>query len=358
MAIRAGAGNGMDLNGRQLKGWESRRPGPLWEVCAKRDAGQDLAHLVPVTTVDSRLSPADRLGKERAALRLRREDRLAALKRGRGLCFWRRWKEPRTIVRWGLGLTGLRQRAYEEFLDVRIVENEVSLRRLPAAFEGFRLAQISDLHCDIDPALVARVIERLRGLRFDRCVLTGDYHDVIGRPWDTSLELMRTLVPHCGPEPVGILGNHDFLAKVVPLEEMGLRILLNENLPIERGDARIWLCGIDDPHTFGTHDLAQAMAGIPEDELRILLAHSPEVWREAARMGFDLMLCGHTHGGQICLPGGFPIVRRARVPRRMIAGPWSVGSLRGYTSRGTGGCSVPARLNCPPEITVHVLRRG
>lgn len=344
--------------GRRLKARECRRRGLVWEACAKRDAGQDLAHFVPVPTVASPSSPADRLGSDRVELRLRREARLAALKRGKGLCFWRRWTEPRLAVRWGLKFTGLWRRAYEEFLDVRIVENVVRMRRLPAAFDGFRLAQISDLHCDIDPALIDRVIERLRGVKFDRCVLTGDYHDVIGRPWDASLELMRRLVPHCGQEPVGILGNHDFLAKVPSLEEMGLRILLNENLPIERGDARIWLCGIDDPHSFGTHDLARAAAGIPEDEVRILLSHSPEIWREAAAKRFDLVLCGHTHGGQLCLPGGFPIVRRARVPRKMIAGPWSAGTLQGYTSRGTGGCSVPARLNCPPEITIHVLRRG
>jgi predicted MPP superfamily phosphohydrolase len=297
-----------------------------------------------------------RLGADLVRERLRREREIWKRKNGTSLrSIWDPLIIPWT-VRAGLRVTGLSRRAYREFLDVRVVENVVALPSLPAAFDGFRLLQISDLHSDIDPALIERVIELLAVSRFDRCVLTGDYHNQIGTPWDESLALTLRLMPHLGPQPLAILGNHDFLAKVPPFEAGGLRVLLNESVAIETGGERLWICGVDDAHLFRTHDLRAASAGIPAHECRILLSHSPETWREAASLGYALQLSGHTHGGQLCLPGGFPIVRKAPVPRALLAGAWREGGMIGYTSRGTGSCSVAARLNCPPEITIHILR--
>lgn len=300
--------------------------------------------------------PATRLGPERLQRRLAREAQLLRRKQHRGPWAFKRLFPFRPTVRLALRLTGLTGRAYREFLDVRIVENTVRLPTLPRAFDGFRLLQLSDLHTDIDPALVERIAERLGGVSFDQAVLTGDYHDIIGTPWDEAVALTLRLVPLLGTEPLAILGNHDLLAKVPLLEAAGLRVLLNESVALARGGERLWICGVDDPHSFRTHDLAAARAGIAEHACRVLLAHSPEVAWEAASHGYALQLSGHTHGGQICAPGGFPIVRKAPVPRPLIAGPWQVGAMVGYTSRGTGSCSVPARLNCPPEITVHILR--
>jgi len=237
-----------------------------------------------------------------------------------------------------------------------LVENVVPLPALPAAFDGFRLLQLSDLHSDIDPALIGRVIERVNEARFDRCVLTGDYHDRIGVPWADSLAATLSLIPHLGPEPLAILGNHDFLAKVPHFEAAGLRVLLNESVSIERDGAQLWICGVDDAHLYGTHDLRAASAGIPEGDCRILLSHSPETWQEATDLGYALHLSGHTHGGQLCLPGGIAILRKAPVRRALIAGSWRAGAMHGYTSRGTGSCTVAARFHCPPEITIHILR--
>lgn len=300
--------------------------------------------------------PAARLGAENAAARRERELALWRKKKKRG---WRIVLRPFSVpraVRLALRVLGLADRAYREFLDVRVVENPVRVRGLPPAFAGFRLLQVADLHSDLDPALVERVRSRLAGLSFDQAVLTGDYHDEIGTPWDDSLALTLGLVPALGPQPLAILGNHDYLENVPALEAGGLRVLLNENVALERAGSRLWICGVDDPRYLGAPDLVVASAGIPPDECRVLLAHSPEPAAEAARLGYALQLSGHTHGGQICLPGGRPIVKRARVPLALVAGAWEVDGMPGYTSRGTGGCSVAARLNCPPEITVHILR--
>ncbi len=262
------------------------------------------------------------------------------------------------VILFLLKIAGLAETGRKNFLDVRILENAVFLPAMPAAFEGFRLLQLSDLHCDLDPALIDVVIQRLQEVTYDAAVLTGDYHNEIGGAHDRSLELMGRLVPHLKGPRLAVLGNHDFIEKVVFLEAAGLKVLLNEAESIERNGARLWICGVDDPHFFGTHDLAKARSPVPPGETAILLCHSPETFRQAAELGYALMLSGHTHGGQICFPGGFALVKNAPVPRRLLAGSWQVGGLAGYTSRGTGACGVPARFFCPPEITVHILKRS
>ena len=135
-------------------------------------------------------------------------------------------------------------------------------------------------------------------------------------------------------------------------------LLLNECEPVLRGPERIFIAGIDDQHFFRTGDIAKAAAQIPRGEFAILLSHTPETFQQAEQAGFQFMLSGHTHGGQICLPGSIPITLDARLPRQFGAGPWSYGTMQGYTSVGVGTSIAPVRLNCPPEITIHELRRG
>ncbi|MFV0416694.1 MAG: metallophosphoesterase, partial [Chthoniobacterales bacterium] len=186
---------------------------------------------------------------------------------------------------------------------------------------------------------------------------TGDFHHRIAGSPDRSLGEMKTLIPQLGKNPIGVLGNHDFIEKVAFLEHHGMQILLNENVALRRGDAQIWICGVDDPNFFGTEDLLRAKTETPPEAFLILLSHSTEPYQQAAMMGYRFMLSGHTHGGQICLPGGIPIINNARSPRRLISGAWREGPLQGYTSPGTGACGLPCRLNCPPEITLHTLRK-
>ena len=117
------------------------------------------------------------------------------------------------------------------------------------------------------------------------------------------------------------------------------------------------LAGIDDAHFFRVDNIEKAALVIPHGEFSILLSHTPEIYRQAAHANFDLLLSGHTHGGQICLPGSIPIKLEAVLPRRMGAGAWQYHNMSGYTSVGAGTSVVPVRLNCPPEITLHRLRR-
>jgi uncharacterized protein len=151
------------------------------------------------------------------------------------------------------------------------------------------------------------------------------------------------------------LGNHDTVRMVPSMEAMGIHMLLNEAVAIERGGERIYLAGIDDAHFYGVDNIEKAASGIPQDEFMILLSHTPEVYRQAAHAGFNVMLSGRTHGGQICLPGGMPIQLNAVLPRHMAAGAWKHHSMTGYTSVGAGASIVTVRFNCRPEITLHHL---
>jgi predicted MPP superfamily phosphohydrolase len=141
------------------------------------------------------------------------------------------------------------------------------------------------------------------------------------------------------------------------IKNMGARVLLNESVVIRRDDVEMWIAGVDDNHYYQCADIPRAFGDAPDEGFRILLVHSPESVAEACAAGCDLYLAGHTHGGQICLPFGIPVIRNARCPREFLSGSWQSGNLRGYTSRGTGSSGIPARLFCPPEITIHELVR-
>jgi uncharacterized protein len=136
---------------------------------------------------------------------------------------------------------------------------------------------------------------------------------------------------------------------------MGIRMLLNECDVILRGEASIHLAGIDDAHFFRVDNIEKAGDPIPQGAFSVLLSHTPENYRQAAHAKFDLLLSGHTHGGQICLPGGVPITLDSHLPRRLGSGAWRWQGMAGYTSVGAGSCIVPVRLSCPPEITLHRL---
>lgn len=134
-------------------------------------------------------------------------------------------------------------------------------------------------------------------------------------------------------------------------------MLLNECDVIRRAGERILLAGIDDAHFFRVDSIEKAAESIAEDDFSILLSHTPEVFRQAAHAGFDVILAGHTHGGQICLPGSIPITLDSALPRKFGAGAWVYDGMLGYTSVGAGSSVVAVRLKCLPEITVHELVR-
>ena len=301
-----------------------------------------------------------RLGSLYARQRLGIESDHEAQIFGQGLNFFHieNWYLSEPLIRNALRLTGLYWRARRNAERVELRGNSVRTTALPPRFDGFTVLHLSDLHVEMSEGAMRRVGDLVDGLSYDLCVLTGDYRAKTFGPFDATLDGLAQLRQHLREPIYGVLGNHDTIRMVPALEGMGIRMLLNESDVIERGGERIHLAGIDDAHYFRVDNIEKAAAQIPVEEFSVLLSHTPEIYRQAAHAGFDLMLSGHTHGGQICLPGSIPITLDSHLPRRFGSGAWRYHRMAGYTSVGAGSCIVPVRLNCPPEITVHRLQCG
>lgn len=298
-----------------------------------------------------------RLGKIHARQRLGIETDHEAQAFGQGLTFLHLENLPysRAVIEGVLRLSGMYWRGRRNAARPRVLTNEIVSARLPAAFDGFTILHLSDLHADISPEAMARVAELIAGLDYDLCVWTGDYRGETFGDFRACLDGLLRLRRVISGDIYAVLGNHDSILMVPDLEAMGVAALLNENVAIRRSGAAIWLAGVDDAHFYRVDNLEKAARDIPDAAYSILLSHTPEIYRQAAHAGFDLLLGGHTHGGQICLPGGFPLTLDAVLPRRMGRGAWKYGAMAGYTSAGAGTSIVPVRFNCPPEITLHRL---
>jgi predicted MPP superfamily phosphohydrolase len=301
-----------------------------------------------------------RLGRVHARQRIGIEDDHEARLLGRRLPFFDRenWRPSSSVIRKTLKLTGLYWRARKNAERVQIRRNDIVLPRLPAAFDGFTILQLSDLHVDISPGAMRRLSELLPGLAYDLCVLTGDYRGKTYGPFAATITGMARVCQHLTGPVYGVLGNHDTIRMVPALEEMGIRMLLNEAETIERDGHCIHLGGIDDAHFYRLDNIEKVAFRFPDDEFSILLSHTPEIYRQAAHAEFDMLLSGHTHGGQLCLPGSVPVTLDAKLPRRLGSGLWKHRDMVGYTSVGVGSSTLPVRLNCLPEIALHHLRRG
>lgn len=300
-----------------------------------------------------------RLNSAHAIERLRRESaHEQRLKRG-GLASFRvrnLYSSP-TLLRGALKSVGLYRRARANAARVQLEENILRFANLPEAFDGITILHLSDLHVDMNEDAMRQLAELLPGVHCDFCVLTGDFRGKTYGPFDATLDGLARLRAHLPALAYAVLGNHDSILMVPGLEAIGIRVLLNECEPIVRGNHAVHLAGIDDAHLYRLHDIEKSVTGVPEAAFSILLSHTPEIYREAASAGFDLLLGGHTHGGQICLPGAIPITLDSALPRRMGSGAWTYRGMIGYTSVGVGACVEPVRLNCAPTITLHRLRR-
>ena len=209
---------------------------------------------------------------------------------------------------------------------------------------------------------MTRLAAMLPDINYDLCVLTGDYRAETFGAYEPALAGMEKICSILKRPIYGVLGNHDTIRMVPGLEDMGIRMLLNENHAIKRGDQQIYLAGIDDAHFYRVDNIEKAASGIPVGEFSILLSHTPEVLhQQASYADFSLLLGGHTHGGQICLPGRIPITLDSVLPRHIGSGSWKYRDMVGYTSAGAGSSIVPARFNCPPEnyaSSTCVVRMG
>jgi predicted MPP superfamily phosphohydrolase len=216
------------------------------------------------------------------------------------------------------------------------------------------------MHVDGIDALAESIICIAERAEYDYCILGGDY----GFGFDASDERMRhqvRKVVKClvkKSRVFGVLGNHDEYRTAELLNELGVEMLLNENVCVEREGDKVYLVGVDDCAFFRAAELEKAGATVPNGAFKIIVSHSPDLYEQAAQADYSLYLAGHTHGGQVCLPGGVAVIANARVPRKMVKGTWEYKGMVGYTSYGAGASIVPVRFFCQPEVLLLILTKG
>jgi uncharacterized protein len=259
---------------------------------------------------------------------------------------------------WLLRLVGGYERGHRNAAELACTEVELDFAELPEAFDGFRILHLSDLHLDGNEGLDDRILALLGDRELDVCVLTGDYRTELHGPIRATMEGLQRIVAGVRSRHgfLGILGNHDDCDMVAPMEAMGIRMLINESVQIQKQGQRLQFIGTDDVHYYYTDQAMHALEAA-QDAFSIALVHSPELYDAAARLGAKLYLCGHTHGGQVCLPGGLPIIRHLNRGRAFYRGVWSYRGMQGVTNVGAGTSGIPVRFNTRGEIVILTLRR-
>ncbi len=264
----------------------------------------------------------------------------------------------KNFIAWCIKAVGMWERGRANARRIQHTEHTLHVPGWPRALDGFSLLHLSDLHfsrvhTDVADAIVAA----LDGLEADLAVFTGDYRFGFGGPVDHVYPRFEQILAglRLRHTPIAILGNHDVSVMVEPLRALGLHVFVNQGQLFDFDGAPVWFGGVDDPH-YDVAVLSAALHGAPEGVPRVLLSHTPELAAEAAAQGVGLYLCGHTHGGQLCLPGGRPVRLNVHRHRNLYAGPWQVAGMAGHTTRGLGVTDLPVRYHCPPEAVRLTLR--
>jgi predicted MPP superfamily phosphohydrolase len=254
---------------------------------------------------------------------------------------------------------------------IEITQHDIHLDGLQPAFDGFKIVQLSDIHLDefTEPVFLRHVIGRINDLQADLVLLTGDFINygltskkfAVGSAWQCA-NLLTEL--KCD-QVYGVLGNHDYFVGPGLVNEAlvanKIKMLNNACVAIERGGARFWIAGVEDP-LMGNPDpelaVPAAIRNSPNEPV-VLMCHAPDYVDDLlvhpAGSGVDLMLSGHTHGGQVRLP----MLGALQLPimgRKYVEGLFHLDRMQLYVNRGIGTTGVPFRLNCAPEISLFTLR--
>ncbi len=242
-----------------------------------------------------------------------------------------------------------------------VTETDIWLRRLSPAHEGLRIVQLTDLHHSLFTPIeeIQRAVHLANLLRPDLVALTGDYVTLSRSYIWPVAEALGKLRARLGV--FAVLGNHDFQAGpdeiTRALRAQRIRVLRNARYPLRGRSAIMWIAGVDDLW-WEADDLRAALRSVPARDLKVLLCHNPLGVHNASEHGVDLVLSGHTHGGQVRLPVVGSLYGRSRLGERFVEGWNRLNGTQIYISRGIGKVLVPLRVGCPPEISCLRLRRA
>ena len=243
---------------------------------------------------------------------------------------------------------------------VEITQPELYLPRLHPAFDGYRIVQLSDIHMGsgTNRQRMESAVTRVNQLQADAIVFTGDFVTREIEPFvDDLRDTLRELKAKDGVFTVP--GNHDYWTNINMIrriwQDAGVIDLSNRHHTLQRGDAIMHLAGVDD-YVVHLADVDKVVREMPSEGAAVLLAHEPDYADISAKTGrFDLQLSGHSHGGQVVIPGiGAPVL--PRYGRKYYSGLYQVEGMWQYTNRGLGTIHPRVRFNCRPEITLMTLR--
>lgn len=258
-----------------------------------------------------------------------------------------------TVFVYLLKVVGYHRKGYGNAKTIRVNNLTLEYPNLPEAFNGFRILHLSDLHIDSIPGFANILVSKIKPLQFDLCLLTGDYRKDISGSFNNILKPMKVLSKYI-KAPFGtfaVLGNHDTYLMARYEEESGVQLLINESVEIVKDGQKILVTGTDDPFNYYSESAPISME-TKGYTFKIAIVHTPELGKVASANNYDLYLCGHTHGGQICLRDGFPLISHQFEGKQYNHGTWKIGKMIGYTSKGAGVSGIPLRFNCDAEVTV------
>jgi predicted MPP superfamily phosphohydrolase len=252
--------------------------------------------------------------------------------------------------------------------DLEVVNQTFAIANLPDAFVGFRIVQISDIHLEefTESWFLEEVVAQTNALNPDLVLITGDFISKDPRPiefaWKAAGMCAEILSRLKAPQRFGSLGNHEMGVGpehvVASLKAHGTPVLWDSHVPIERGSDRFWLCGTEQGTAMEHIEMT-----LPENskESVLLMCHEPDSIDILAThprfASVDLMLAGHSHGGQVRLPLIGPLVLPP-MGKKYVQGRFKVGKTLLYVNRGIGTVGMPFRLFCPPELTHITLARA
>ncbi|HUV04784.1 MAG TPA: metallophosphoesterase [Armatimonadota bacterium] len=253
---------------------------------------------------------------------------------------------------------------------IRLSEVDIRIEGLPESLDGFKICHLSDTHTSRYGRLERKLSKLLSGIEADLCVITGDLLNA-----KAGREALRRVLSLFNPRFgfFAVLGNGDYKPQILlpecvgELEQLGIQLLQNSSATLLPNGLEMSIIGVEDPF-LGLDDIARAMSGAAEGGFKLLLAHSPDVVVEAAGQPLDLILAGHTHGGQVRIPaiGAFWLHCRYRLgisggcygPEVLSrALKRDVGRLQMYVNRGVASGTLSPRFMCPPEVALITLHR-
>ena len=249
---------------------------------------------------------------------------------------------------------------YLELQYPELTRQEMVIENLPEELDGLRILHISDIHAEKPNQRLRRAEKLISRVEADLAVITGDFKHTYRTPDRKPLPVLKQIIGAIDSRlgTYGILGNKEDPDLIPHLEKLGITMFENGTRKITINDAPFWIIGVSNAQYCGEMPpIEQTLQDVDDEGFRLLLAHSPNILSELANQKIDLVLAGHTHGGQIHLPFIGPLKIKSKISGHYVRGTVFKDDTIMFISRGLGWSGLPVRLLCRPEIAVVVLRR-